>query len=68
LGVPAWIAPAGRRYPHDDRPACAHPVYDGRIRTVEPAPGGGLWMTTTNGDKDSTANNSNTEFSALSLG
>ena len=24
----------------------------GRLRTVEPAPDGGLWLTTTNGDKD----------------
>lgn len=31
----------------------------GRLRTVEPAPGGNLWLTTTNnGDKDSTPDNS----------
>jgi hypothetical protein len=30
----------------------------GRIRTVEPAPDGGMWMTNTSGDKDSTAHNS----------
>ena len=32
----------------------------GRLRTVEPAPSGGLWLTTSNtGDKDSVPNNSN---------
>jgi glucose/arabinose dehydrogenase len=32
----------------------------GRLRTVEPAPDGGMWMATTNGgDKDSTPHNSN---------
>ena len=31
----------------------------GRLRTVEPSPAGGLWLTTSNGgDKDSTPNNS----------
>src|SRR5205807_2627806 len=33
----------------------------GRLRTVEPAPDGGMWMTTSNGDKDSTPNNSSTK-------
>ncbi|MGC9670805.1 PQQ-dependent sugar dehydrogenase [Planosporangium sp. 12N6] len=40
----------------------------GRIRTVEPAPDGGMWMTTSNGDKDSTANNSNTKIFHVDLG
>ena len=41
----------------------------GRLRTVEPAPGNGLWLTTTNsGDKDSTANNSNEQILRVSLG
>ncbi len=32
----------------------------GRLRTVEPAPDSGLWLTTSNdGDKDSIPNNSN---------
>jgi glucose/arabinose dehydrogenase len=31
----------------------------GRLRTVEPAPDGGLWLTNSSGDKDSTGNNSN---------
>ena len=41
----------------------------GRLRTVEPAPGGGLWLTTTNaGDKDSTPNNSNEKILRVTLG
>ncbi len=41
----------------------------GRLRTVEPAPDGGLWLTTTNyGDKDSIANNSNEKILHVSLG
>lgn len=41
----------------------------GRIRTVEPAPDGGLWMTTTNlGDKDSIANNSDERLFHVTLG
>ncbi len=41
----------------------------GRLRTVEPAPDGGLWLTTTNnGDKDSTANNSNERIFHVTLG
>jgi glucose/arabinose dehydrogenase len=41
----------------------------GRLRTVEPAPDGGLWLTTTNnGDKDSIANNSNEKVLHVSLG
>jgi glucose/arabinose dehydrogenase len=40
----------------------------GRLRTVEPAPGGALWLTTTNGDKDSTANNSSTQVLRVTLG
>ncbi|MDG4756387.1 PQQ-dependent sugar dehydrogenase [Micromonospora sp. WMMD710] len=41
----------------------------GRLRTVEPAPDGGLWLTTTNqGDKDSTPNNSNERVLHVTLG
>lgn len=41
----------------------------GRLRTVEPAPDGGLWLTTTNqGDKDSIANNSNEKILHVNLG
>lgn len=40
----------------------------GRLRTVEPAPGG-LWLTTTNlGDKDSTADNSDERILRVTLG
>jgi glucose/arabinose dehydrogenase len=39
----------------------------GRLRTVEPSPGGGLWVTTSNGDKDSIANNSNTRILHVAL-
>ncbi|MCX5065688.1 PQQ-dependent sugar dehydrogenase [Micromonospora lupini] len=41
----------------------------GRLRTVEPAPDGGLWLTTTTtGDKDSTPNNSNERVLHVTLG
>lgn len=41
----------------------------GRLRTVEPAPGGGLWLTTTTtGDKDSVPNNSNERILRVTLG
>jgi glucose/arabinose dehydrogenase len=40
----------------------------GRLRTVEPAPDGGLWLTTSNGDKDSTPNNSDTKVIHVELG
>ncbi len=41
----------------------------GRLRTVEPAPDGGLWLTTTNdGDKDSIPNNSNNVILHVALG
>ncbi|GLY93980.1 hypothetical protein Acsp02_12360 [Actinoplanes sp. NBRC 103695] len=41
----------------------------GRLRTVEPAPGGGLWLTTSNvGDKDSTPNNSDERIFRVTLG
>jgi glucose/arabinose dehydrogenase len=41
----------------------------GRLRTVEPAPDGGLWLTTTNnGDKDSVPNNSNEKIFHVTLG
>jgi len=41
----------------------------GRLRTVEPAPDGGLWLATSNGgDKDSTPNNSNNRIFHLTLG
>ena len=40
----------------------------GRLRTVEPAPDGGLWLATTNGgDKDSTPHNSDNKIFHLSL-
>ncbi|GLZ34650.1 oxidoreductase [Lentzea sp. NBRC 105346] len=39
----------------------------GRLRTPEPAPDGSLWVTTSNGDKDSTANNSNTKILKVAL-
>ncbi|MGX6607292.1 PQQ-dependent sugar dehydrogenase [Micromonosporaceae bacterium Da 78-11] len=41
----------------------------GRLRTVEPSPDGGLWLTTSNlGDKDSTPNNSNEKLFHVTLG
>ncbi|RKS73842.1 glucose/arabinose dehydrogenase [Motilibacter peucedani] len=41
----------------------------GRLRTVEPAADGGLWLTTTNlGDKDSTAGNSDERVLHVALG
>ncbi len=41
----------------------------GRLRTVEPAPGNALWLTTSNeGDKDSIADNSNERIFKVSLG
>ena len=41
----------------------------GRLRTVEPAPDGGLWLTTSNlGDKDSTPDNSNEKILHVTLG
>jgi glucose/arabinose dehydrogenase len=41
----------------------------GRLRTVEPSPDGGLWLTTSNlGDKDSTPNNSNERLFHVTLG
>jgi hypothetical protein len=40
----------------------------GRLRTVEPAPDGGIWLTTSNGDKDSTPNNSSTNILHVALG
>jgi len=41
----------------------------GRIRTAEPTLDGGLWlMTSTQGDKDSTANNSNERILKVTLG
>jgi glucose/arabinose dehydrogenase len=41
----------------------------GRLRTVEPAPDGGMWMATSNGgDKDSTPNNSNNQLLHVELG
>ena len=39
----------------------------GRLRTVEPSPDGGLWLTTTSGDKDSTPNNSNDKVLHVAL-
>jgi glucose/arabinose dehydrogenase len=41
----------------------------GRLRTVEPAPDGGLWLATSNGgDKDSTPNNSDNRIFHVTLG
>jgi len=41
----------------------------GRLRTVEPAPDGGLWLTTsTQGDKDAIPNNSNERIFHVDLG
>jgi glucose/arabinose dehydrogenase len=41
----------------------------GRLRTVEPAPDGGLWLTTSNnGDKDSIPNNSDEKLFHVALG
>ncbi|MET8282867.1 PQQ-dependent sugar dehydrogenase [Micromonospora sp. NPDC005174] len=41
----------------------------GRLRTVEPSPDGGLWLTTTTtGDKDSIPNNSNEKILHVTLG
>jgi glucose/arabinose dehydrogenase len=41
----------------------------GRLRTVEPAPDGGMWMATSNGgDKDSTPHNSNNRIFHVALG
>jgi glucose/arabinose dehydrogenase len=40
----------------------------GRLRTVEPAPDGGMWMTNSSGDKDSTPNNSNDKVFHVALG
>ena len=41
----------------------------GRLRTVEPAPDGGLWLTTTTtGDKDSIPDNSNEKILHVQLG
>ncbi|MEU3510226.1 PQQ-dependent sugar dehydrogenase [Streptomyces longwoodensis] len=41
----------------------------GRLRTVEPAPDGGLWLTTSNyGDKDSIPNNSDERIFHVALG
>ena len=40
----------------------------GRLRTVEPAPDGGMWMATSNGgDKDSTPHNSNNQIFHVTL-
>jgi glucose/arabinose dehydrogenase len=39
----------------------------GRLRTVEPSPDGGLWLTTSSGDKDSTPNNSNDRILHVAL-
>ena len=50
------------------KPAALDGTY-GRLRTVEPAPDGGLWLTTSNnGDKDSVANNSNEKILHVTLG
>ncbi len=41
----------------------------GRLRTIEPAPGGGAWLATSNGgDKDSTPHNSTNQIFQLTLG
>nr|WTB28492.1 PQQ-dependent sugar dehydrogenase [Streptomyces sp. NBC_00830] len=41
-------------------------TYD-RLRTVEPTPDGDLWLTTSNGDKDSVADNSDTRVLRVPL-
>jgi glucose/arabinose dehydrogenase len=40
----------------------------GRLRTVEPAPDGGIWLTSSSGDKDSIAHNSSTVVLHVTLG
>jgi glucose/arabinose dehydrogenase len=40
----------------------------GRLRTVEPAPDGGIWLTNSSGDKDSTAHNSDDVVLHVALG
>jgi glucose/arabinose dehydrogenase len=39
----------------------------GRLRTVEASPDGDIWLTTSNGDKDSTPNNSNDKILHVNL-
>lgn len=39
----------------------------GRLRTVEPAPDGSLWLTTSSGDRDSVPNNSNATILRVQL-
>jgi glucose/arabinose dehydrogenase len=39
----------------------------GRLRTVEASPDGDIWITSSNGDKDSTPNNSNTKVMHVDL-
>ncbi|WP_285748798.1 PQQ-dependent sugar dehydrogenase [Lentzea sp. NBRC 105346] len=39
----------------------------GRLRTVERSPDGGLWLTTSNGDKDSIPHNSTTQLMHVNL-
>jgi glucose/arabinose dehydrogenase len=40
----------------------------GRLRTVEPAPDGGIWLTNSSGDKDSTPHNSDDVVLHVALG
>jgi hypothetical protein len=40
----------------------------GRLRAIEPAPDGGIWLTTSSGDEDSTPYNSNDVVMHVALG
>jgi len=76
LGDVVWVACArgARLYRHEirgDELTASQQLLvgaNGRLRTVEPAVGGGLWLTTTNlGDKDSVPHNSAEKMLHLDL-